>query len=101
MKTSSPVTIPYVVKESEVSPEYGNEQSEGWRTILFNCNCHTFDDIITQLVKCHLSHFQAEFTAYEVHTKGQAIVYEGSKSEASRFARILSSIGLKVRITRR
>ena len=99
-----------MVRESEESPEYGGEYSGSWRTILFNCNCHTFDDVITQLVKCHLSQFQAEFTAYEIHTKAlrspgshgfqdrgaeinkdlcrpkdlrrQGIVYEGSKPEA-------------------
>ncbi len=79
------MTIPYVVRESEESPEYGAEHSGDWRTILFNCNCHSFDDVITQLVKCHLSQFQAEFTAFEIHSKGQGIVYLRRSRELTHF----------------
>ncbi len=98
MNIASRQASPLVVRESEESPEYGVDKNSPWRAILFNCSCHSFEEVITQLVKCGLSHFQAEFTAYEVHFKGQAIVFEGSKTEASRITRSLTFIGLKAEV---
>ena len=71
-----------------------------WRTILFNCECHTFEQVEDQLIKairCTLS--RARAIAYEVHTKGRSIVYEGPRERCEAVAEVLGSIGLLVKVT--
>ena len=49
-----------------------------WRTVLFNCDCHSFDEVERQLIKavrCTLS--RARQLSNEVHTTGAAVVYNG------------------------
>ena len=72
----------------------------GWRTILINCDCHTFDEVERQLIKairCTLS--QARSLSWEVHTKGQAVVYEGPRERCEAVADVLGSIGLRVKLS--
>ncbi len=69
------------------------------RVILFNDNIHTFDEVITQLVKATgCTHDRAESFAMEVHTKGKAAVFEGSVEECIRVTSILDEIGLHTQI---
>jgi len=65
--------------------------------ILYNCDCHTFDDVITQLVKATgCTEERAEAHAMEVHTKGRSIVYSGDDEECEKVAGILRQIKLQV-----
>lgn len=67
----------------------------GWKTTLFNCECHTFAQVIEQLIKatgCSFADAQAH--AHAVHHTGSAVVYRGTKPECERVARVLGSIGL-------
>ena len=67
----------------------------GWKTTLFNCECHTFDDVIGQLIKATgCSAATAAQLANIVHNSGSAVVYRGIKADCERVAGILSSIGL-------
>lgn len=71
-----------------------------WRVILFNCECHSFDQVEVQLIKairCTLS--RARAIAWEVHTKGLCVVYEGVRERAEAVADVLGSIGLLVKVT--
>ena len=70
-----------------------------WNVILFNCNCHTFDDVIEQLM-CAIgcSSDTASHYAYVVDQFGSAKVYEGDKESCERIADILASIGLVVKV---
>ena len=46
--------------------------------ILFNDDVHTFDEVITQLIKATgCSESKAEALAWEVHTNGKAMVFTG------------------------
>lgn len=85
-----------VVEEIE-SADAGTDS--GWKTILFNCDCHTFDQVEAQLIKairCTLS--QARKFSTEVHTKGSAIVYRGPRERCEAVAMVLDSIGLITRV---
>jgi ATP-dependent Clp protease adaptor protein ClpS len=69
--------------------------------ILYNCNCHTFDDVILQMQKatgCSLE--KAEHVAKEVHELGRAIAFAGPQEECERVARILREIKLQVETDR-
>lgn len=75
------------------------ERGSGWRVILFNCECHTFDQvegILLKATRCSLS--QARAWSFEVHSKGSAVVYEGPLERCEAVADVIGSIGLLVKV---
>jgi ATP-dependent Clp protease adaptor protein ClpS len=88
-----------VMPDSETIEREFTEEKQGgpWVVILYNCDCHTFDEVIIQLQKatgCPLE--KAEMIAVEAHLRGRAIAYTGEPSECERVAGILRSIRLQV-----
>ena len=70
-----------------------------WITILWNCDCHTFDQVTAQLVKAiGCSYDDGMAIAWRVHNDGKAVVRIGPKAECERVARILAEIGLRVNV---
>lgn len=70
-----------------------------WCVILFNDDVHTFDDVAFQLQKAIGCSLDAGYAyAMEVHTTGQAKVYEGDLESCERVAAVLEEIALKVRL---
>lgn len=87
--------------EPEVTQETSDDSGadSGWKTILFNCDCHSFDQVEAQLIKairCTLS--RARQYSMEVHTKGSAMVYRGPRERCEAVAMILEDIGLVVKV---
>ena len=71
-----------------------------WKTILFNCNCHTFDTVIDQLMKAiGCSSEKASQLAYVADQFGSVKIFEGSEDECERVADILGSAGLVVKVS--
>lgn len=69
------------------------------KVILFNDNIHTFDDVITQLIKAiGCSSERAEAYAWEVHTKGKACVFVGDIEKCLKVSSVLEEIGLHTQI---
>lgn len=82
-------------------PEDVAQASGGWKTILLNCDCHTFDEVERQLIKavrCSLS--RAREISAEVHNKGAAVVYEGPRERCEAVASALEDIRLRVKVSR-
>ena len=78
-----------------------SERGSGWSVILFNCDCHTFDQvegILIKAVRCSIS--QARAWSWEVHSKGSAVVYQGALERCEAVADVIASIGLQVKISR-
>jgi ATP-dependent Clp protease adaptor protein ClpS len=73
---------------------------EGNKVFLFNCSCHTFEQVITQLIKAirGMTRPLAEELAWRVHTNGLAEVFRGDPAECDRVAAILKDIGLIVEV---
>jgi ATP-dependent Clp protease adapter protein ClpS len=70
-----------------------------WITLLWNCECHTFDDVATQLVKAlGCSYEDGMAIAWRVHSDGKAVVRVGPREECERVARVLGEIGLQVSV---
>jgi ATP-dependent Clp protease adapter protein ClpS len=72
----------------------------GWQVTLFNCDCHTFDEVERQLIKatsCTLS--QARRYSNEVHTTGAAVVFRGAQVRCESVAGVLEDIKLKVKVS--
>lgn len=92
MPTSSPVIDKEI--ETTTNPDLL------WKVILFNCNCHTFDDVIEQLMKAIVcSSATASQLAHVADQFDSVQVYEGDKVDCQRVADILGATGLIVQVT--
>jgi len=82
-------------------PELDEEIDVGLsaRVILFNDEEHTFDEVISQIMRatgCTPEH--AEALTIEVHTRGKAMVYDGSMNACLKVSAILEEISLHTQI---
>ncbi len=69
------------------------------RVILYNDNVHTFDEVISQVCKavgCSEDH--AASVAWEVHTRGQSLVFEGDMFECLKVSSVLEEIALHTQV---
>ena len=90
-------TLPGSVTEEVGGPEVGI--SPPWVTILWNCDCHTFEDVARQLTRAiSCSYDEGMAIAGRVHNDGKAVVRVAARSECERVAGILRAIGLKVTV---
>jgi len=88
---------PKKAPEVEVLEEPEEEEKEDtpWRLILFDDDVHTFDEVISQLMKalgCKLK--KAEEITLKVHNEGKALVYEGAFEECLKINSVLQEIQL-------
>lgn len=70
-----------------------------WQAVLYNCDCHTYTQVIQQLILaigCSRDH--AYELAWVVHHHGRTTVYFGAKAECERVVRILRDIGLRAEV---
>lgn len=86
-------------------PEISNVEEEdtitglGSRVILFNDDLHSFEEVISQIVKAIKCSFEeARYKTFEVHTKGKAVVYSGELAECLRVSGVLEEILLHTQI---
>jgi len=100
---SSPATAR--IEETETRPATGDEtdqktgQPPPWITFLWNCDCHTFEQVANQLVKAiGCSYDEGMAIAWRVHSEGKAAVRFGPRPECERVGRILAEIGLRVTV---
>ena len=71
-----------------------------WMTILHNCDCHTFEEVVRQLMKAiGCSEAEGWEIAWRVHNTGKAVVKVGTEAECVRVGNILAEIGLIVTVT--
>ena len=90
-----PESRPVVEQESENATTL----EPPWITILWNCDCHTFEQVARQLVKAiACSYDDGMAIAGRVHNDGKAVVRVGPKTECERVGRILAEIGLRVTV---
>jgi len=82
----------------EKEEEYEDQKSP-WRVILYDDDIHTFDEVISQLMKatgCGLA--EAEEMTWKVHNDGKAIVHEGEFEECLKIDSVLKEIQLVTEI---
>jgi ATP-dependent Clp protease adaptor protein ClpS len=69
------------------------------KVVLFNDDWHTFDEVITQLIKATKCSFdEAKNYAFEVHVKGKSIVFSGTLNDCLKVTSILEEIALNTQI---
>ena len=70
-----------------------------WMTVLHNCDCHTFEQVVQQLMKAiACSEDRGWELAWEVHNRGKAVVKVGAETECVRVGNVLAAIGLVVTV---
>jgi len=83
----------------ETITEQRTEVQVPGRVVLYNDDWHTFDEVITQLVKAtRCSAVKARDFAFEVHFKGKAIVFSGDIVQCLRVSSILEEIALHTQV---
>src|SRR5688500_6487756 len=81
----------------DVDEVTGTEVAPPWMTILHNCDCHTFEQVVKQLQKAiACSEEEGWKIAWQVHHTGRSVVKVGPEAECVRVGNILASIGLVV-----
>lgn len=92
-QTKTKITLKKSLLE-EIKPEYI------WKVVLFNCYCHTYDEVVEQIMitlKCGYS--AGSKYADSAEKFGSVDIYEGSFSECTSVANTLGSTGIDVKIT--
>lgn len=87
--------------KTPVAPADSNSGTGGWKTLLFNDDWHTFDQVAKQSVKaigCPLK--KGYIIASVVHTTGSAVVWEGDREKCEQVARVYEEIQLKTKVER-
>jgi ATP-dependent Clp protease adaptor protein ClpS len=69
------------------------------KVILYNDDWHSFEEVITQLMKATSCTFeQARDHTFEVHVKGQSIVFNGPMTNCLKVSSVLEEIALFTQI---
>lgn len=69
------------------------------KVVLFNDDVHTFEEVIHQLIKATgCSQGKAEALAWEVHSRGKAVVYTGELQRCVQVSGVLEEIQLMTQI---
>lgn len=85
--------------ETKEKEEVKDAVNTPWRLILYDDDIHTFEEVISQLMKatgCSLS--EAEEKTWKVHNEGKALVHEGEFEECLRIDGVLKEIQLVTEI---
>jgi ATP-dependent Clp protease adapter protein ClpS len=94
-RTGGPVEAP----DLEDLEDTGVAVAPPWMTILHNCDCHTFEQVVKQLMKAiGCSEEKGWELAWQVHNTGKAVVKVGSEPECVKVGNILAAIGLVVTV---
>lgn len=92
-------TTPDQDEEVLVDDDIGSRLDAPWKVILYNDDVHTFDEVILQLQKAlGCGQARAEKIAFEAHSRGKAIAYDGEFEDCFRVMGVLREIQLVVEI---
>ncbi len=69
------------------------------RVVLFNDDWHTFEEVITQLIKATKCSFdEAREKTFEVHTNGKSVVFSGPLNDCLKVSSVLEEIALHTQV---
>jgi ATP-dependent Clp protease adaptor protein ClpS len=88
---------PSGIIEPEIEEKTGIDQP--YQVLLFNDDCHSFDEVIGQIIKAVRCSFEeGRALAFEAHVKGKAVVFNGELSACLKVSSILEEIALHTQI---
>ena len=88
--------IPETIEESDTH----TDDELGARVIVYNCDCHTYQQVIALLCRAvpNMTPARAFELAYRIDHVGSAEVYEGPLKTCEQIASILGNGGLRVAV---
>lgn len=90
---------PKETPQLDISEDQSSETDFASKVVLYNDDWHTFDEVIMQLIKAvNCNYEQARALAFQVHVKGQAIVFNGTMDLCLKVSGILEEIALHTQI---
>lgn len=85
--------------QGETIPTDRTSKAMGWKTVLFNCDCHSFQEVALQLMKAIRCDYPRGLAlANVVHHTGAATVYAGHRERCEAVAAVLEDIRLRVQV---
>lgn len=91
--------LPEVIQVEDVEFSLDDGLDNPWQAVLYNCDCHTYEQVIQQLMLAiGCTREQGYEIAWIVDHHGRAAVYHGEKPECERVVRILRNIGLRAEV---
>ena len=76
------------------------DSEPGWKTVMFNDDIHSFDEVIEQVMKAtHCSYSEARRYTHIAHTNGSATVFKGTQKKCEAVAKVLGDIHLRTVVT--
>lgn len=84
---------PEIIDEEEVTTTFAS------KVILYNDDWHSFDEVISQLMKAIGCTFeQARDFSFEVHFNGKAVVFNGLLTKCLQVSSVLEEIALHTQV---
>ncbi len=95
-KTPSPMATPLAIE----TPTTGTGDALEARVIVYNCDCHTYQQVIALFCQCipGMNSSKAFELAWKIDHDGEAVVYAGTAKQAEEIATKLAAGGLKVSV---
>lgn len=92
----TPVAVPLTTE----SPSTGTGDGLDARVIVYNCDCHTYQQVISLFCSCipGMTPSRAFELAWKIDHHGEAVVFTGAWKEAEEIAGKLGSGGLRVAV---
>ena len=90
------VAVPETIEEQGTGTGDGLEA----RVIVYNCNCHTYQQVISLFCQAipGMNPARAFELAWQIDHQGSATVYSGERQTAEGIAKTLASGGLRVAV---
>ncbi|MEO7453808.1 MAG: ATP-dependent Clp protease adaptor ClpS [Fimbriimonadales bacterium] len=92
-------TVPTV--DPEIIEDIDSIGSGGWVVTVFDNDTNTWDEVVGALIKataCTVE--EAHMETWEVHHLGKSVVHHASQAECKQAAAIISTIGIRVTVTK-
>ena len=96
MATLPTAPVPQAIEDTST----GSDDELGGRVIVYNCDCHTYQQVIDLLCRAvpNMTPPRAFELAYRIDRTGSAEVYAGALKTCEQIARILAEGGLRVAV---
>ena len=70
------------------------------KVTLFNCNCHSIEEVIEQVQKATACGYQSALQLTNIaHHSGSVVVYRGGRKKCNEVAEVLGRTGLQVAVS--
>jgi ATP-dependent Clp protease adapter protein ClpS len=93
-------SLPSIVEQPEIDA-LGPGTGGSWIVTVFNNDFNTYDQVMTILMLAtHCNAEEAYIETWEIDHLGSSVVHHGAEEECRKAAEIISTIGIKVEVSK-